>query len=72
MALLRRLNKQAFPIFFRTLGWLLLAALLPAAVYGYTQGPWVGVKVLLVFLTAAVLGLLWAFWNLLFPKSGGS
>jgi hypothetical protein len=72
MALHRRINKQAFPIFFRSLGWLLLAALLPAVVYGYTQGPWVGVKVLLVFVTAAVLGLLLAFWGALFPKSGGS
>ena len=72
MALFRRVDKQAFPIFLRSLRWLLLAALFPAAVYGYTQGLWVGVKVSLVFVAVATLGLLWAFWGVLFPKSGGS
>lgn len=72
MAIFQRFNKQAFPIFLRFLGWLLLAALVPAVVFGYTQSVWVGVKVLLVFATAAVLVSLWSFWGVLFPKSGGS
>lgn len=72
MTISGRLNKQAVPIFLRYLGWLLLVALAPAVVYGYTQTFWAGVKVLLVFTAVAVLGLLWAFWNALFPRSGGS
>ncbi|ATD66219.1 hypothetical protein CNR27_01110 [Luteimonas chenhongjianii] len=73
MALFARLNKQVVPICLRTLGWLALVALFPAAVYGYTQGAWVGVKVFLIIGVVAALGLLWGFWGSLFPKKlGGS
>jgi len=71
MTLFSKLNKQVALIFLRTLAWLLLFALLPAVVYGYTESPWVGFKVFLVIGAVAALGLLWGFWGALFPKPLG-
>jgi hypothetical protein len=69
MSLLSRLNKKALAIFLQTEAWLLLVALVPAAVYGYTDGLWVSVKVFLAISLVITLGLLWAFWGVLFPKA---
>lgn len=63
-----RFNKNAFRVFLRTDGWLLLFALFPAAVYTYTDSLWTGVKVFLVISLVTTLGLLWAFWDALFPS----
>lgn len=66
-----RFNKNAFRVFLRTDGWLLLFALVAAAVYTYTDSLWTGVKVFLVISLVTTLGLLWAFWSALFPSDAG-
>ena len=71
MSLSSRLNKHVFRVFLQTEGWLLLFALFPAAIYGYTHSPWIGIKVFLVFALVVTPGLLWAFWGALFPKDAG-
>jgi len=71
MALMSRLNKKVLGVFLQTEAWLLLVALFPAVVYGYTNSPWVGLKVFLAIASVATLGLLWAFWAVLFPKEPG-
>ena len=71
MSLFSHFNKQVFRVFLQVEGWLLLIALLPAAVYGYTDSIWMGTKVFLAISLVATLGLLWAFWGALFPKDAG-
>ena len=66
-----RLNKSAFRVFLRTDGWLLLFALIPAAVCTYTDSLWTGVKVFLAISLVTTIGLLWAFWGALFPNDVG-
>ena len=47
---------------------MLLFALGPAAVFGFTHSPWVAFKVFLVFAAVIIPTQLWAFWGLLFPE----
>ena len=68
MALMSRLNKKFLTVFLQTEAWLLLVALFPSVMYGYTHSPWVGLKVFLAIASVITLGLLWAFWAALFPK----
>ena len=70
MPMLSRFNKPAFRVFLLTGGWLLLFALVPAAIYTYTDSLWTGVQVFLGIAFVTTLGLLWAFWGALFPKDG--
>lgn len=66
-----RFSKPAFRVFLRTIGWMLLFALLPATLYTYTNSVWTGVKVFLASSLITTLGLLWAFLGTLFPDDGG-
>ena len=71
MPMLSRFNKPAFRVFLRTAGWLLLFALVPAAIYRLHRLLWTGGQVFLGIAFVTTLGLLWAFWGALFPKGVG-
>ncbi len=58
MSLLSRFYKPAFRIFLQTLGWLVLFAVVPSAIYAYMEGFRVGASVFLGFSVVAALGLL--------------
>jgi len=71
MSLRSRFYKPAIRAYLKALGWLLLFAVVPSAIYTYTQGFRVGASVFLVFGLTAASALLWAFWGVLFPKDIG-
>ena len=68
MSFFARINTKALPAFLRTLVWLLLFGLIPALAYGYVDTVRGGIQVFLLMSVIATLGLLWAYWRVLFPK----